>query len=881
MKVPAIRKDRETDQGRLGEKMNSLRLGLVASVALLPSLAWAQNSISLGELSVAATTPVGGGRRAAPVRAAPAPRIVAPAPIAPQARIQPRGVRPGPGPVARARVRALPPAPPVIASPAPLPVDAPPTLVDGVDRNKIAQNTFALGSQDVSRVGFPSTLRALDERIGSISINNSQGNPFQPAITFRGFEASPLGGSPQGLAVYVNGSRFNTAFGDTVQWDLIPDVAIDRIDLQGSNPAFGLNALGGSLAVSLKNGFTYQGSEVNLLGGSFGRGAVNFQHGQRWDNIGVYIAGSRISESGWRKRSPSVLNNIYADVGLLAEKGEFHANFIGATNNLTGNGTSPVELLRNDYRDVFTYPDATRNDFYRVQVTGNYELTPTVSVQGNAYAGVFQQRTFNGDAADVENCEADDDFVCLESSTGQALLRDPRTGAPIRSDQIRTANFGAVNPIFSDRFDEGGPYAFLNRTNTNTENFGTTIQTTITERLPFFDMPNRLVIGGSYDAGRTRFSADNQIGGLTLDRGFSGPGFTVRSDDNVITPVGLFSSNDYGGIYFSNITDVTPNLTVTLNGRYNIANVVLRDRLGVDLNGDHLYQRFNPGIGAAYKIIPEYLIAYGSYNEANRAPTPAELSCADETRPCSLTNFFVGDPPLKQVVARTVEAGLRGRVPWVPVDFAYVNWKAGYFRTRNDDDIQFVRAGQTIGRAFFQNVGSTQREGAEAGLSFTGQNWTAFVDYAYIDATFESPLTLNNPLDESGNTSVIVRPGNKIPSISPHQVKLGAQYYVTPEWRVGALARYAAGKFLVGDEANTGKTTGDYFVIGFNTSYRVTENIELYGYVENALNRKYATFGTFSAVGEVPIITVPNASINRSLAPGTPVAAFGGMRILW
>ena len=814
-----------------------LRGSLVASVALLPGQGMAQQAVTLDEISVVSNTPVA------------APRRVVTAPTGSGA---PREL----------------------------------TVLDGIDRNKVPHNTSVLTANDVNRVGFPSVVRSLDERVASISINNAQGNPFQPTITYRGFEASPLGGSPQGVAVYVNGARFNTSFGDTVQWDLIPDIAVDRIELEGSNPAFGLNALGGSLAVSLKNGFTYQGSEINLLGGSYGRGAVAFQHGQRVDNIGLYVAGNVLGERGWRKHSPSRLNQIYADLGVLAEKGEFHLNVIGASNSLTGNGTAPVELLQAKYNDVFTYPDQTKNDFLRFQLSGTYDITPTVSLQGNAYYGLFRQQTANGDAADVENCEADERFLCAEGADDEQFFLRDRTGARVRANRIRTFDFGSVNPAFADRFDEGGPYAFLNQTRTQTDNFGATIQTTVRETL--FGLPNRFVLGGSYDGGRTRFSADNSIGGLTFDRGFAAPGIVVSSDDGIITPVSVRSSNDYGGIYFSNVTDLTDRLTLTLQGRFNMAHIVLKDQIGTALNGDHYYQRFNPGIGAAYKIVPDYLSVYGGYSEANRAPTPAELSCADPTAPCSLTNFFVGDPPLKQVVARTVEAGIRGRIPQPDDVFGGIlSYKAGFFSTRNDDDILFVPALDTIGRAYFRNVGSTKRQGVEANLVYTTPTWSAFVDYAYVDATFQSPVELaapGNPANSEGGDeggTVQVRPGNRLPGVAPHQVKFGFNYQVTPEWRIGALARFATGKYLVGDPTNQSKTTGDYAVFGFNTAYRVSENIEIYGYVENAFNRRYATFGTFSPVDEVPIIAVPNASINRSLAPGAPVAAFGGLRILF
>ncbi len=179
----------------------------------------------------------------------------------------------------------------------------------------------------------------------------------------------------------------------------------------------------------------------------------------------------------------------------------------------------------------------------------------------------------------------------------------------------------------------------------------------------------------------------------------------------------------------------------------------------------------------------------------------------------------------------------------------------------------------------------SQRQGAEIGVSVTGTNWNAFIDYAYVDATFETNATIGaagNPALGGDEAAVAnVRPGNKLPGVAPHQVKVGVTYQITPEWRVGALARFATGKFLVNDPTNLNPTTGSFGVFTFNTAYRVTENIEVYGFVENAFNARYATFGTFSPVNEVPLVSVPFASNNRSLAPGAPIAAFGGLRILF
>jgi outer membrane receptor protein involved in Fe transport len=141
---------------------------------------------------------------------------------------------------------------------------------NAIDIDKIPAHVETLYSADLSRIGPSSLAGSLDSRLGSVNVNDNLDDPFQPDILYRGFEASPVLGTPQGLAVYQNGVRINEAFGDTVNWDLFPDVAINQVDIVSSNPVYGLNALGGAISVTMKNGFTYQGAEVEGSGGSFG-----------------------------------------------------------------------------------------------------------------------------------------------------------------------------------------------------------------------------------------------------------------------------------------------------------------------------------------------------------------------------------------------------------------------------------------------------------------------------------------------------------------------------------------------------------------------------------------------------------------------------------
>ena len=181
---------------------------------------------------------------------------------------------------------------------APTPANAPPPAAPeprtndavGIDRDKIAASTQTLTAEDIARSYSSSITDTLMQRVPGVSVTDVQGNGFTQDLRYRGFAASPLQGTPQGLAVYMSGIRVNEAFGDTVNWDLIPTNAINRVDLWTNNPTFGLNALGGAVNIQMKNGFTYSGAEIEGLGGSYGRVSGSAQYGKQKDGVGLYIA---------------------------------------------------------------------------------------------------------------------------------------------------------------------------------------------------------------------------------------------------------------------------------------------------------------------------------------------------------------------------------------------------------------------------------------------------------------------------------------------------------------------------------------------------------------------------------------------------------------
>src|ERR1700758_2548191 len=273
---------------------------------------------------------------------------------------------------------------PPLSLPAVEVVGATPLLGSGVDRDKVPAETQVLTDQDISRNGYPQALRTLNEDVPGVTLDAAAGNSFQPNLVYHGFLASPLQGNPQGLAVYLNGARYNQPFGDTVNWDLIPDVAIDRIELVGSNPVFGLNALGGALSVRLKNGFTYQGGEADLLGGSFAHYQGNLQYGVQSDNVAAYVAATGLHEGGWRDVQSSNLGNFYGDLGWRGNGAEVHVSVTAAQTRLNGPGTSPVELLAVAPSAQFTAPNQISNTYGAISLNGTVDITATTSVQAVA-----------------------------------------------------------------------------------------------------------------------------------------------------------------------------------------------------------------------------------------------------------------------------------------------------------------------------------------------------------------------------------------------------------------------------------------------------------------------------------------------------------------
>jgi iron complex outermembrane receptor protein len=248
---------------------------------------------------------------------------------------------------------------------------------------------------------------------------------------------------------------------------------------------------------------------------------------------------------------------------------------------------------------------------------------------------------------------------------------------------------------------------------------------------------NHLIFGASLDHANVNFNATSELGIIdpnTLVVG--GLGIFIDQPDGSFGPIHVNTTNNYYGFYTSDTFDVTPQLAVTLGGRYNLALIQLVDKIGTALSGSARFTRFNPSAGFTYKITPN-VTGYFNFAQANRAPTPGEIACSDPTRPCSLDLFLTSDPPgLQQIVATTYETGLRGTFRIHTSEPAgKIDWNLGLFRTDSTGEI-FSVPSTIISTGFFQNVRNTRRQGIEAGIGYRDEKWQASVNYSFIDATF-------------------------------------------------------------------------------------------------------------------------------------------------
>lgn len=704
----------------------------------------------------------------------------------------------------------------------------------GLPKDQVAANVQTATDKDIERVQALDISDFMNQTLSSVSLNQAQNNPFQPDLQFRGFTASPLVGNSQGLSVYVDGIRVNEPFGDAVNFELIPESAIASMNLiPGSNPLFGLNTLGGALSIKTKTGFTNPGHSLEAYTGSFGRDSGTIESGGSDGNLAYFVTGSITKEDGWRDFSPSRVEQFFTNLSYANEDSTLDFGITAVDSDLNGNGASPIELVAADREAVFTHPDNTQNKLRMFTLNGTHWINDTTMLAANTYYRKSDRKSFNGDGGEFE-VDGGGNFVDDDG--------DIRTSA----GTINIADFNDPNYDVEVDGDEVEGLGLNNRSKTEQDSWGFGVQTTSFKQL--FGRDNQLTVGASFDRSIVDYSASSEIAYLTDTRGTDGTGINLldaQVDGNIDT-------NTYS-LFFTNTHSLTERLAMTVGARYNWIEV---DISGTSEGGEqdlnesgnsHTFKRLNPSLGLTYKLTDD-MTSYVSYNESNRAPSPSELTCADKGNPCALPNSFLADPPLDDVVAKTIETGLRGKN-------GSVNWNASVFYTELKDDLFFFSsteddpADPRLNVGIFDNISKTARTGLELGAFGEVNKLQWFANYSYIRATFEDDFSYARDVDGNATTFNVSK-GDRLPGIPAHNVKVGLDYAFTQQFSAGLTASYHSSQYYRGDEANDDKKIAGYRVVNLHSRYKVNEHLQFFAKVNNLFDSHYNTFGLYGEPGE-------------------------------
>lgn len=713
---------------------------------------------------------------------------------------------------------------------------------------KLPYNVQSMDDSALKRAQTLDLTDFMNRHFAGVSTNGAQNNPLQPDLQFRGFTATPLLGGSEGMSVYLDGVRVNEVFGDTVNWDLVPTDAIERMSLlAGANPVFGLNTLGGAISLQTKTGFSDPGTRFSFHGGSFGRTNATFETAGNAGQWGWYLMGNRFDEDGWRDLSPSNARNFYGTLSWRGDAASFDLHLGHADTNLVGNGAAPIEQLAERWQSIFTAPDRTANKMDLISGQGRIDINDSTRLSFTVYHRKVNTLSYNGDGSDFDECEDDDDILCDDDHDDSPVL--DQHGNTVSSE------YDAINNIGHRRQKADGG----------------TVQLSFDQ--PLGGMENQFVIGADYMNGRLNYESAIEMAMLQADR-------VTSPDSGIFIPEGAVAvraRTRSAGLYLTDTLSITDRLALTVSGRSNHTRTTINDPTGENpsLDGKHSFSRFNPAAGLTYQW-SQALNFYGGYSESTRAPTPVELTCADEDAPCKLPNQFLSDPPLKQVVAKSWEAGLRGSIS----NGDRLDWHVGLFRTTNVDDILFQATGGTqSNEGFFANVGDTRRQGLEA--SIAGSLWDKrlhwYANYSWLDATYLSSFHENsaNHPDADDDGLIFVRKGDRIPSLPRNNLKIGADVALTPALSIGGDVVATSGQYLRSDEANLLGETAGYAVLNLRASYTVNEHFGLFARIDNVFDRRYVTFGTLGEPDEV----LPQFHDPRFYGPGQPRAAWIGFNL--
>jgi outer membrane receptor protein involved in Fe transport len=731
----------------------------------------------------------------------------------------------------------------------------------GSDPRLLPYGVQTLGRAALRDAAGANLVDTMARRLHGVNVNEISGSPFQTDLSYRGFRASPILGTGQGLSVYLDGVRINEPFGDVINWDMLPEAALARLSLvPGSNPLYGLNTLGGAIALETRSGLQDPGGEITLSGGAHGRRRADLAYGLRgehgWHAFGAVTL---FREDGWRDHSDGRLGNLFLKIGQVGARTDWQLTLLGGRSRLLGNGLLPSYrdeegerepgLYETDRAAVYTFPDRTRNQLAQGAFRLNHRFDPATELTASAYLRNSRRDTVGGDVGDeyadyVEDCAA-------------GFLDD---GSPADPDECGVTR----------EEGEGLHPASLNTTSTRQRAHGASVD------LARQAGGHRFNLGATWDRSRVRFAQFEQEAFFTPARGVE-----ADPDEEREPASSVIGTARAAGIYGAVTLALAPATHLTASLRYNHARVgnTLTTEDGPKAPETFTYQRLNPALGATHARGP--VTWFANVAQSNRVPTVIELGCADPSEPCRLPVGLQSDPYLKQVVSRTVEAGVRGGE-------GRTGFTGSVYRTVNRDDILFSRAGASRA-GYFSNFARTRHQGMDLGAHAQWGALRASADYSYLQASYDADGTLF-----TGARTVTVGPGTPIAGLPRHTLKLGLDWDLQPGLVLGgdlqALSHVPLQgneDGLIGDEEEARRadwSVRGYLLVNLHARWRPAPAWEVFARVSNLFDRRYETFGALATdmfpEGQLlqPHMGAVVPAQARFVAPGAPRTVNVGVR---
>ncbi|OZA09191.1 MAG: TonB-dependent receptor [Methylotenera sp. 17-45-7] len=757
----------------------------------------------------------------------------------------------------------------------------------GLPLNRIPANIQIAAPKDINSQTGSSAADYMANNMQGVTVSDSSGNPWQPEINFRGYSASSLLGTPQGISTYVDGVRVNEPFGDVTLWDKIPSFAIENMQLvPGSNPLYGLNTLGGAISVQTKSGRNHQGAALEYEAGSWGRQRSLIEYGgvSKDGSVDYMLGYQHTTEDGWRDFSPSHVNQLFGKTGWQNESSKLDLTYIGTDNNLTGNGLTPQNLLSGDREQIHTRPDFTNNYSHFLALNGSHWVNEDTMFSGNVYYKKSNRVTKNGDL--------------FESELGNG---DTLDGYDTTLGNCTGADCQLVGSV-------------TNRTKTSQDSYGATGQMSFNQ--DFMGKQNQFIIGLGYDYSLIRFKQSERInladdgdigdmsGGFTgspVDQVFDATRQPIASGAGLLPQrqtTGLTGKQYTARLFATDTLSLNEKWHLNAGASWNFTRVDNVDTLRGDASDKTLtakdsYTRLNPTVGLTHTP-NDNLTLFTSYSEASRAPTSIELGCSNPLNPCLLPSALADDPPLNQVVAKTYELGGRGKIN------ENIRWNVGAYHATNHDDIMFTAANAFNGAGYYKNVGRTKRQGLDLGLAGDIDKFRWSASYSYVRATYDTDVSFvsSSNSSEDADSVIFAKPGDRIPNIPAHQLKLRGQYAITPAWTVGTNIIGYSDAYATGNENNQhqsnnaactadvtscatgrGKVSG-YFIMNLDTQYNFGNGWKAFAKATNIFDREYNLGGRLAETlfNSEGVFGTASESKTLSLLPGAPRAAWLGLR---